>query len=169
MRTLPLKVGFGAALALALVSVGLYVAPVAPGGPTASPMLVVPPPAAGRMAAVPSRRLDPPAASDDPLPSVLREPVTSVAPAPEPVMAPLPAAFREMPSELNLTVAQQETLANIRDAFVNEIGGPGQDPADPEYAARWNQARALSDERFRLHFGEQAFLATQYATLREGR
>jgi hypothetical protein len=52
-------------------------------------------------------------------------------------------------------VAEWEKL---QDDFVEAVGGPNQNPADPAYRARWISAQLANDQAFRAKFGTQAFL-----------
>jgi hypothetical protein len=42
--------------------------------------------------------------------------------------------------------------------FIEQIGGPNQNPRDPKYRERWQTAQEISDEMFRQKFGTEAFL-----------
>jgi len=59
------------------------------------------------------------------------------------------------------TEAQVADLEKLRNDFVNAVGGANQDPADPNYLKRWEQAQAAADQRYRLLFGDNAYVAMQ--------
>lgn len=56
-------------------------------------------------------------------------------------------------STLNLSDAQNQAIANVRDTFWNSVGGPNQDTNDPAYQARWQKAQRAADSMFRVAFG----------------
>jgi hypothetical protein len=58
----------------------------------------------------------------------------------------------------SLTEIQAVERQRLEDDFVEQIGGPDQDPLDPAYRARWQSAQEISDTMFRAKFGHQAFL-----------
>lgn len=103
-------------------------------------------PSAGRILALAARRADLGASSATPV-------------------ATIPAALAEAPPSLGLTEQQNATLEKLRHDFVAAVGGVDQDPANPEYARRWQEAQLSSDQLFRLHFGEAAFVQMQIVAL----
>jgi hypothetical protein len=73
----------------------------------------------------------------------------------------MPAA---MADTLPATVQTEEQAAaweKVRADFVNAIGGEDQDPASPAYRRRWFPAQSEADQRFRLLFGDNAFVQHQ--------
>jgi len=60
-------------------------------------------------------------------------------------------------SDAGLNPQQTAILDNLRQNFVEAIGGANQDPGDSTYASRWTKAQADSDDQYRLKFGWQAF------------
>jgi hypothetical protein len=61
------------------------------------------------------------------------------------VTAPLPLSFqREAQATLKLSEEQRQDIDQLTAQFIEEIGS--QRPSDPEYLARWQKARAKSDE-----------------------
>jgi len=69
-------------------------------------------------------------------------------------IAPSPAVDLNAPQ-------QQEALTQLQQGFVDAVGGQSQNPADPAYTAKWKSAQPSSDDRFRLWFGDQAYMAQQ--------
>ncbi len=57
------------------------------------------------------------------------------------------------------TPAQEQTINQISQNFVKDIGGPHQNPTDPQYHARWTRAQRNADEMMRSLMG-----ATYYMT-----
>jgi hypothetical protein len=52
-------------------------------------------------------------------------------------------------------------IERLRQSFVEAVGGPDQDPADPDYERRWLAAQDQSDDQFRALLGEEAFVRQQ--------
>lgn len=57
-----------------------------------------------------------------------------------------------------LTEDQKQHVAEIREEFIESIGGPNQDPADPAYLARWRRAQHVADEELRGWLGFQGVI-----------
>ncbi len=72
---------------------------------------------------------------------------------------PTPLAFLNSPAEAGLTAEQSAALAQIGDDFVKNVGGPGQDPTDPAYRQKWQNALSLADERGGAVAGQGAYEA----------
>ena len=66
-----------------------------------------------------------------------------------------------------LSADELNQAAAIRDQFVNDIGGPNQDPADPAYRSRWNRAQSLADDILRAKIGWEAFNKLQMIAAQE--
>lgn len=60
-------------------------------------------------------------------------------------------------SALGLDENRLQVIRDLRQGFVDDIGGPNQDPADPAYRRRWLKAQAESDELLRGFIGWQAY------------
>ena len=79
----------------------------------------------------------------------------------------MPAVMSEaMPA----TVTTQEHAADwakLREDFVNAIGGPKANPASPQYRNSWVRAESEADQRFRLLFGDNAYVQHQIQAQRE--
>jgi hypothetical protein len=67
------------------------------------------------------------------------------------------------PATLNLNPAQLEAINDLRQQFVNEIGGPNQDPNDPGYKERWQRIQPQIDLMLRGVIGTQAYQDYQVA------
>jgi len=50
---------------------------------------------------------------------------------------------------------------------LDEVGGADQDPKDPQYRQRWEQARPLFDQRLKAQLGQRFFLNYQTAAGQE--
>jgi len=62
------------------------------------------------------------------------------------VTAPLPLVLHtEALETLQLEPEQREETDDLRNQFLEMIGGPGQDPCDPAYLARWQKAQPIVD------------------------
>jgi len=82
----------------------------------------------------------------------------------------LPLVFQEVDlTQLNLNPDQLEAIEDLRQRFLDEIGGLHQDPKDPRYRERWNQSQPQIDDDLRGMIGFAAFQNYQIeaATLAE--
>ena len=61
------------------------------------------------------------------------------------------------PTALNLSSDQIEVINDIRQRFLDGIGGPNQDPNDPAYLARWQKAQPEADDMLRGMLGISVF------------
>lgn len=78
----------------------------------------------------------------------------------QPPVAPL--VFQDVdPAGLNLSADQQQAIANIRQDFLQQIGGTNQDPNDPAYLARWQTAQPDADNQLQVTLGMDAYLDYQ--------
>jgi hypothetical protein len=59
---------------------------------------------------------------------------------------------------LQLTDAQKQVLGQLRQQFIDEIGGTNQDPNDPAYLARWQKAQRGIDDTLRGLLGLKFYL-----------
>ncbi len=66
-------------------------------------------------------------------------------------------------SALGLNQDQQQIVAEIRQDFIDAIGGTNQDSSDPGYLARWQKAQAESDEKIKGMLGVTVFENIQIA------
>jgi hypothetical protein len=63
--------------------------------------------------------------------------------------------------QLNLTDVQKQVLGQLQQQFLNEVGGPDQDPSDPAYLARWQAAQPKIDQSLKGLLGSQFYLKLQ--------
>jgi hypothetical protein len=73
-----------------------------------------------------------------------------------PIAVPLIAQSVDL-ATLNLDPDQLQAIADLRQRFMEKIGGPNQDPADPAYQARWRTAQAEVDNLMEGMLGSQAY------------
>lgn len=66
-------------------------------------------------------------------------------------------------SALNLNEQQMQVVQDLRQQFLDEIGGPNQDPADPAYRERWQNAQPETDASLRGALGITVFENFQLA------
>ena len=66
-------------------------------------------------------------------------------------------------SSLNLNAQQIEAIQNLRQSFLDEIGGSNQDPSDPAYRERWQKAQPEIDDMMRGMLGMSVFEDYQLA------
>jgi hypothetical protein len=59
---------------------------------------------------------------------------------------------------LGLDASQQAAIAQVRQQFINNIGGPNQNPNDPAYLPRWQTAENSADDQLRGLLGAQAYM-----------
>jgi hypothetical protein len=64
---------------------------------------------------------------------------------------------------LNLTEQQMQVVQELRQQFMDEVGGPNQDPADPAYRERWLKAQPEMDANLRGMLGITVFENFQLA------
>jgi hypothetical protein len=67
----------------------------------------------------------------------------------------------EPPEDLAFTPEQAARLNKLAEEFVAAVGGSNQDPSDPAYKRRWQEAQWLSDQQFRAFFGTRVFAEMQ--------
>src|SRR5579862_2461632 len=82
----------------------------------------------------------------------------SVPPEKPPTM---PLAFMEPGPDVQLTDDQRNALQNIRRSFIDSIGGPNQNPSDPQYLARWKQAQPDLDAQVHATLGDEIYSELQ--------
>jgi hypothetical protein len=88
--------------------------------------------------------------------------------------AEMPLVFQDVdPSALHLTDSQAAIINEIRQDFLQQVGGPNQDPNDPAYRQRWLPAQRQADDmlkgmlgstfvqNYQLHLMEQTEQAKQ--------
>ena len=64
----------------------------------------------------------------------------------------------------SLTVTQnQEVLNDVKNNFIQDLGGIKQDPNDPSYHKKWMSAQSIADQRLRALVGYQAYNALSTA------
>ena len=74
-----------------------------------------------------------------------------------------PLAFRQADlAALGFGAAEKTAIDQVREQFVQDVGGTGQNPDDPAYLARWQTAQANADDMLRGALGSQAFMAFQF-------
>src|SRR5271165_1242860 len=92
---------------------------------------------------------------------------TPEASAPEPAQkttAPLPLVFRSVdPNSMKITPDQQKVIDRLQQSFLDQIGDANQDPNDPAYRERWEQARPLIDQQLKAQLGQTFFLQYEAA------
>jgi hypothetical protein len=79
----------------------------------------------------------------------------------------IPVALVPAAPAIPLTEPQVTQWEQLESDFVAALGGPNQDPQDPEYRARWDAAQRLNDDIFRAKFGTEAFVLQQMERQRQ--
>jgi len=98
---------------------------------------------------------------EQPVPSQFSPSLTSPRQSPQ-RPAVLPLVFQEVDlSQLNLNPDQLQAIEDLRQRFLDEIGGLHQDPKDPAYRERWNKNQPEIDNDLRGMIGFAAFQSYQ--------
>ncbi len=79
----------------------------------------------------------------------------------------LPVVLLDSDSKLFADPARAAKFQSMRQEFAQTIG-VNQDPSDPEYLRRWNEARTAFDAQFQAVFGTEEFQKLQTRAVREG-
>lgn len=83
---------------------------------------------------------------------------------PPPALVSYPLVYQPVDSvAVNLTESQAQVVNNLRQEFVNNIGGTNQNPDDPAYLQRFLQAQGQSDAMLEAYIGYNAYM--QYWTV----
>ena len=78
---------------------------------------------------------------------------------PTPKSASLPLVFQPVDQvALNLNGSQQQAVNNLRQDFINSVGGSSQNPTDPAYQQTWQQAQSQSDAMTEVQVGYNAYM-----------
>lgn len=72
----------------------------------------------------------------------------------------VPLAFQNINAS-GLNDNQQQVINQIRQDFVNAVGGENADPSTPDYLKSWQNAQRQSDDLIRTRLGQQTFLQDQ--------
>jgi hypothetical protein len=76
----------------------------------------------------------------------------------------LPLVFHEVdPSVVNLNPQQTQALNDLRQKFIQDVGGLNQDPNDPTYSERWQASQPQADLDLCGMLGINAFQSYQIA------
>jgi hypothetical protein len=75
---------------------------------------------------------------------------------PEVYQAQMPLAFLNLAGVLPATEEAVAAIQQMQKDFVDSTGAATADPADPDYADRWDQFQALLDDQFCAMFGTEA-------------
>ncbi len=105
----------------------------------------------------------PPAAPAQAVADTNTTPVRTPRPGGQNTMFPLaptmPVVFQEIdPAAMKLTDTQKQVISQLRQQFIDQVGGTNQNPADPAYRARWDQAKKVTDDTLRGLLGNQFYL-----------
>jgi hypothetical protein len=75
-----------------------------------------------------------------------------------------PLVMMELPADtLNAQPGVAAAMGRLREKFIAEVGGTGQNPADPAYQARWTQSVSSIEEQLRAAVGWEAYNQLQAA------
>jgi len=114
------------------------------------------------------KTIDPDSPSTTPTPEDSSEPKEE---AKEESKAPLPVVFRSVdPTLLKIAPEQQKIIDDLKQSFSDMIGSAPQDPNDPNYLQRWEEAQWLVDQQLKAQLGGEFFLRYETsATMRTKR
>ncbi len=105
-----------------------------------------------------------------PVETAAEAPATSGSPrqdSPDAVVS-MPLVFQEVDlGALNLDSGQRQAIEDLRQRFVEGIGGPNQDVGDPAYRERWQQSQPENDGLLRGMIGVRAWQDYQLAARRD--
>ena len=65
---------------------------------------------------------------------------------------------------MKITPEQQKIIDELQQSFLDQIGDANQDPNDPQYRERWEQARPFIDQELKAQLGQTFFLQYEAAT-----
>ena len=71
----------------------------------------------------------------------------------------IPLVFLDLTGVLPETEETAAAVQNLRQDFIDSTGAATADPADPNYAERWDQFQAVVDQQFSALFGTEAYNA----------
>ena len=92
-------------------------------------------------------------------------PATSTPEPKQKTTAPLPLVFQPVdPKWMKITPEQQKIIDQLQQSFLDQIGDANQDPNDPQYRERWEQARPFIDQELKAQLGQPFFLQYEAAT-----
>jgi hypothetical protein len=64
---------------------------------------------------------------------------------------------------LGLNHDQKQVIGEVRQDFLEQVGGTNQNPKDPAFMARWQQAQVEADARLQASLGYQVYMQCQIA------
>ena len=75
----------------------------------------------------------------------------------------VPVAFQD-PAALGMKLNndQLNAIKDLRESFVEQIGGPNQDPKDPAYRERWQKAQLAINDELKALLGTSAYQTLQF-------
>ena len=81
-----------------------------------------------------------------------------------PQVVSMPLVFQDVDlAALRLDPGQRQAIEDLRQRFVEQLGGPNQDPTEPAYQERWQQAQPENDDLLRGLIGVRAWQDYQLA------
>jgi hypothetical protein len=71
-----------------------------------------------------------------------------------------PLVFQKVNMDaLGLSASDKAAIQQVQQQFINDIGGPNQNPNDPAYLPKWQQAQINADDALRELLGSQGYMA----------
>jgi hypothetical protein len=68
-----------------------------------------------------------------------------------------PLVFQNVNADMGLSDSQKAAIQQLQQQFVNDIGGPNQDPSNPAYLAGWQNAQKNVDNMLLIYVGWQVY------------
>jgi hypothetical protein len=68
-----------------------------------------------------------------------------------------PLVFQNVNADMGLNDNQKTAIQQLQQQFVNDIGGPNQDPSSPAYLASWQNAQNNADNMLLIYVGWQIY------------
>lgn len=81
----------------------------------------------------------------------------------------MPLVFQEFDRQMwNLTDEQAAAIEQLRNQFVEDVGGINQDPTDPGYLEKWQKAQPAADALLWFKLGKDFFQQAQLISYASG-
>jgi hypothetical protein len=68
-----------------------------------------------------------------------------------------PLVFQNVNADMGLNDSQKAAIQQLQQQFVNDVGGPNQDPSNPAYLASWQSAQNNADNMLLIYVGWQIY------------
>jgi hypothetical protein len=86
---------------------------------------------------------------------------------PKDAIAPIAVALAQPEKFIPQDEAGKKAMEIMQQKFIEDVGGPNQNPNDPIYQKKWTKAQHYADEKFRAWFGNEAYVRSQIQAQRD--